>query len=378
MTLPGACRRGLSRAGRWPSVSADLAGGVVVRGLRAVADPSGVLIADDHLLLRDGIAVLIANCDDIVVVGQAENGREAIAAHRRCGRDVTLMDLAASGHGRRRCHQRHQGRRATRAHHRAHDVFGRYQGAESPESGRPGRTRLKNHVRRDLLDTIRRVFAGHKYIDPEICRADRRALGRRGPDAARAAGPHARRGWPIEQVDRERVGDLRGHGQGPREQYPREAERERSDACSNPGDSARSHPDLTPDSAAVGSALVAGGTGLVGGHLLRLLGEDARYHRVTSLVRRQTTAPRGVDSQVVDFEQLEEFAPPPVSDAFCCLGTTRRAAGSAAAFRRVDFDYIVAFARLAMRAGALRFMLVSSLGASRRSPFLYPTHQGRV
>jgi len=133
---------------------------------------------------------------------------------------------------------------------------------------------------------------------------------------------------------------------------------------------------LTPDSVAVGSALVAGGTGLVGGHLLRLLGEDARYHRVTSLVRRQTTAPRGVDSQVVDFEQLEEFAPPPVSDAFCCLGTTRRAAGSAAAFRRVDFDYIVAFARLAMRAGALRFMLVSSLGASRRSPFLYPRTKG--
>ena len=53
-----------------------------------MAEPIRVLIADDHLLLRDGIAVLIANCDDIVVVGQAENGREAIAAHRTLRPDV--------------------------------------------------------------------------------------------------------------------------------------------------------------------------------------------------------------------------------------------------------------------------------------------------
>ncbi len=79
---------------------------------------------------------------------------------------------------------------------------------------------------------------------------------------------------------------------------------------------------------------------------------------------------------MVEFEQLERFVPPPASDAFCCLGTTRRAAGSAAAFRRVDFDYVVAFARLAQRAGALRFMLVSSLGASARSPLLYPRTKG--
>ena len=80
--------------------------------------------------------------------------------------------------------------------------------------------------------------------------------------------------------------------------------------------------------------------------------------------------------QRVDFERLEALPLPAVDDAFCCLGTTRKDAGSAEAFRRVDFDYVVAFARLAKRAGARRFMLVSSLGASPNSRFLYPRTKG--
>ena len=124
------------------------------------------------------------------------------------------------------------------------------------------------------------------------------------------------------------------------------------------------------------SAVVAGGTGLVGGALLQLLGKDARYRRVTSLVRRETPAPPGVTAQRADFERLEDLVLPEVDDAFCCLGTTRRAAGSAAAFRRVDLDYVLAFARLAKLAGALRFLLVSSLGASPRSPLLYTRTKG--
>src|SRR5262245_48138642 len=123
-------------------------------------------------------------------------------------------------------------------------------------------------------------------------------------------------------------------------------------------------------------AVVAGGTGLVGGALLHILGGDTRYRSVTSLVRSEGPAPPGVAVQRADFERLEDLVLPDVDDAFCCLGTTRRVAGSAAAFRRVDLDYVVAFARRAKRARAKRFMLVSSLGASSRSPFLYPRTKG--
>jgi uncharacterized protein YbjT (DUF2867 family) len=124
------------------------------------------------------------------------------------------------------------------------------------------------------------------------------------------------------------------------------------------------------------SAVVAGGTGLVGRGLLRLLGTSAMYSHVTGLVRREHPALPGVTWQLVDFERLEQLELPVVDDAFCCLGTTRRAAGSAEAFRRVDLDYVVAFARLAKRAGAQRFMLVSSVGASAGSRFLYPRTKG--
>lgn len=124
------------------------------------------------------------------------------------------------------------------------------------------------------------------------------------------------------------------------------------------------------------SAIVAGGTGLVGGALLDLLGKDPSYQQTTSLERRDRPAPPGVTLRQVDFERLDELTLPPVDDAFCCLGTTRQVAGSAAAFRRVDLDYVVGFGRLAKRAGALRFMLVSSLGASSASPFLYPRTKG--
>jgi uncharacterized protein YbjT (DUF2867 family) len=143
-----------------------------------------------------------------------------------------------------------------------------------------------------------------------------------------------------------------------------------------PGETSQGRAEDVGDSAQSRSAVVVGGTGLVGGALLQILSADARYRSITSLVRRVLSMPRGIDAQHVDFERLDGVLLPPIDDAFCCLGTTRRDAGSAAAFRRVDLDYVVAFAHLAKRSGARRFMLVSSLGASSRSPFLYPRTKG--
>ena len=125
-------------------------------------------------------------------------------------------------------------------------------------------------------------------------------------------------------------------------------------------------------------ALVAGGTGLVGGELVALLGSDSRYSKVTSLVRRDVAAVVGVENRVVSFDELDRSEIPPVDDAFCCLGTTRRAAGSDEAFRHVDLDYVLAYAGAAKRAGAVRFLLVSSIGADSRSRFLYLRTKGEA
>lgn len=52
-----------------------------------------VLAVDDHPLLREGIAALIGSEEDMEIVGEASNGREALDLFRKCQPDVTLMDL---------------------------------------------------------------------------------------------------------------------------------------------------------------------------------------------------------------------------------------------------------------------------------------------
>ena len=56
-----------------------------------------VLIADDHPVVRDGLAGVIEEQDDMAVVGQASTGMDALALHREHRPDVTLLDLRMPG-----------------------------------------------------------------------------------------------------------------------------------------------------------------------------------------------------------------------------------------------------------------------------------------
>ena len=127
-------------------------------------------------------------------------------------------------------------------------------------------------------------------------------------------------------------------------------------------------------------ALVSGASGLVGGHLLPLLLADAAYERVITLARRQVdTRHVKLDQRVLDLGALDAVADPPhVDDAFCCIGTTIKKAGSQEAFRRVDYDYVLAFARAAQRAGARQFLLVTALGADPASRIFYSRVKGEI
>lgn len=127
-------------------------------------------------------------------------------------------------------------------------------------------------------------------------------------------------------------------------------------------------------------ALIAGAQGLVGSHLLRLLLARAAWSGVVAPVRRPLTpAHPKLSAPLVDFDRLDDFAPDtPIDDVFCCLGTTIAKAGSKAAFRRVDHDYVVAMARLAVRVGARHFVMVSALGASASSRVFYNRVKGEA
>lgn len=131
------------------------------------------------------------------------------------------------------------------------------------------------------------------------------------------------------------------------------------------------------------TALVAGATGLVGGQLLGRLLADPGWERVTVLARRPLPGGPGAasgrpDVRVVDFAGLDSAAAIPADAAFCALGTTIRKAGSQAAFRAVDHDAVVAFARLARRSGVSCFVLVSSVGASPSARNFYLRTKGEA
>jgi uncharacterized protein YbjT (DUF2867 family) len=129
-------------------------------------------------------------------------------------------------------------------------------------------------------------------------------------------------------------------------------------------------------------ACVAGATGLVGRALLARLLKDRRVGSVSALRRRGAAAlPAGVSGLEVDYATLgsaQAPALPPVDWAFCCLGTTIKVAGSQAAFRAVDFDAVLAFARAAQAAGASRLAVVSALGADAGSRVFYNRVKGEM
>jgi len=126
--------------------------------------------------------------------------------------------------------------------------------------------------------------------------------------------------------------------------------------------------------------LLAGATGLVGSHLLRLALADARITEVIAPVRRalSTTHPKLL-APVVDYDALPEDAPWWQADAVvCALGTTMKAAGSQAAFRKVDHDYPLAVARCARAHGTPTYVLNSASGANAQSRFFYNRVKGEL
>jgi uncharacterized protein YbjT (DUF2867 family) len=132
------------------------------------------------------------------------------------------------------------------------------------------------------------------------------------------------------------------------------------------------------------TAVVAGATGLVGRELTARLLRERGYARVIALTRRPLSL-TDARLEVVDaaYDRLAsvlggvsgEQGP---LDVFCCLGTTIRAAGSEAAFRRVDHDYVLALGRWARAAAAHRMVVISAVGADAASRVFYNRVKGET
>jgi DNA-binding NarL/FixJ family response regulator len=126
-----------------------------------------VLIVDDHPFLREGIAAAVNGQQDMVLVGEASSGEEALHSFRRLRPDVVLMDLNLPGMSGIETME------AIRRDFPAARIVvltayrGDVQAIRAFKAGAVGYL-LKNMLRKELLDTIRAVAAGRKRIPVEI------------------------------------------------------------------------------------------------------------------------------------------------------------------------------------------------------------------
>ena len=128
------------------------------------------------------------------------------------------------------------------------------------------------------------------------------------------------------------------------------------------------------------NALIAGASGLVGGHCLQLLLKSDRYSQVISIGRRDLPLihPK-LDQKVIDFNNLKKYASEfAADDVFCCLGTTIKKAGSKENFYKVDYTYVVELAKLAASKNASQFLVVSAMGADASSMIYYNKVKGEM
>jgi len=126
-----------------------------------------ILTVDDHPILREGIASIIQGENDMVVVGEASTGREAIEVFRSKRPDVTLMDLQMPDlngiDAIVTIRQEHPQARIIVLTTYEGDVLAR----RALKAGAAGYI-LKDMIRTELLQAIRAVYAGRRYIPQKI------------------------------------------------------------------------------------------------------------------------------------------------------------------------------------------------------------------
>lgn len=138
--------------------------------------PARVLVVDDHPVLRSGVAALLEDRTDVVLVGEASNGQEAITAFRTLRPDVVLMDLQMPGTNGL------DAILAIRAEHPGARIIvlttyhGDSQAVRALKAGAMGYL-LKSGLRTELVDAILNVYRGQRHVHRDVADEIARHIG---------------------------------------------------------------------------------------------------------------------------------------------------------------------------------------------------------
>ncbi len=124
--------------------------------------------------------------------------------------------------------------------------------------------------------------------------------------------------------------------------------------------------------------LLAGATGLTGEHLLDRLLNEPTVNRVLAPTRRPLAEHPHLENPVGKLNDLLPGLGGRVDVAYCCLGSTIKQAGSQEAFREIDHDLVVAYAKRARELGARHLLVISAIDADDKSKIFYNRVKGET
>lgn len=128
-------------------------------------------------------------------------------------------------------------------------------------------------------------------------------------------------------------------------------------------------------------AIVVGGSGLIGGELIKILTATNEYQEIVLISRKKIhrVSNYKIHQEIIDFDKLSEHEDLIKGDVlFCCLGSTRKKTPDLTVYTKIDHDYPVQLAQLALKNNVTQYHYVSALGADAGSSNFYTKMKGET
>ena len=128
------------------------------------------------------------------------------------------------------------------------------------------------------------------------------------------------------------------------------------------------------------TAIIIGATGLTGSLLLQRLLDDDRYQSIKLFSRNSCNMTHSkIEEHIVDLFELEKHQDLFNADeVFCCIGTTKAKTPDESMYLKIDYEIPVKLAHICVNKGINTFVVISALGANKKSKLFYNRTKGRM